>query len=131
MTDERPEPGPPLRRWHQALAFALLGRVEPGLGEQVGPQPSALLADLDRLRLGGSAAMRAEIADLRADGRGWPYVVPAELSDGLGAAQFAAALAELRRLLDLDSGPRRVVSGRAPDAAEQALLREVPPHHLS
>ena len=130
MTDASTEPDVPLR-WHQALGFAILGRVETDLGEQTRPEPAVLAAELARSEPGGREGLRAEITDRRASGLVWPYVVPADLRSGLGAAQFAAAFGELCRLLDLDSGPRRIVSGRSLDPAEQALLREVPPHHGS
>jgi hypothetical protein len=129
MTDAPPETGTPVRRWHQALSFAILGRVEPELGEHIRPEPAVLAAELAGAQQGGREGLRAEIAGRRASGLGWPYVVPDELRAGLGAAQFAAAFGELCRLLDLDGGLRRIVSGRPPDQAEQALLREVPPHH--
>lgn len=56
------------------------------------------------------------------------YPVPADLTAGIGAAQLAAVLVELRRRLAA-SGARPVVAERAPDADERRLLAAVPPHH--
>lgn len=55
------------------------------------------------------------------------YVVPADLREGIGAAQLAALLTELRARLG--RGARPVLADRAPDADERRLLAEVPPHH--
>jgi hypothetical protein len=118
-------------RWHQALAYSLLGRIEPRLGVQDQPDLRKLLDDLDELYADGRAGLCAEIQRARETSRDWPHAVPANLRAGLGPAQFAAALAELRRLLHLDAGPRQALADRPPDAVERALLREVPPHHGS
>ncbi|WP_344809637.1 hypothetical protein [Microlunatus ginsengisoli] len=118
-------------RWHQALGYALLGRVDPALGTQDRPDPAALMADLDRRYESGRQGLLDAVARARAGAGGWPYVVPDDLRAGLGAAQFAAALGELRRVLGAEGGPRLVLSDRRLDAAEQALLRDVPPHHGS
>lgn len=119
-------------RWHQALAYALLGRVETRLGTQDRPDLARLLDDLVTGYPDGPWGLQNEIARVRETARlGWPRPVPAELREGLPAAQFAAALGELRQILGLDGGVRRTLSTRPPDAAEQALLREVPPHHGS
>jgi hypothetical protein len=117
-------------RWHQALAYALLGRADERLGRQQRLDLARLLDDLDAGYPDGREGLQAEIARLRRSADlGSPRVVPGELMAGLGRAQFAAALGELRQILDLDVAVRRTLSTRPPDAAEQALLREVPPHH--
>jgi hypothetical protein len=117
-------------RWHQALAYALLGQVYPALGTQRNPDLAALVEDLDRLFPGGRTGLIETIAVVRSarDGR-WPRVVPDDLRTDLGPAQFAAALTELRHRLGLEGRPQRTPSARSPDAAERALLRDVPPHH--
>lgn len=104
--------------WHQALAFAVTGRRYPELGRQQRPDVPRLAEFLRSVSAGW--------------GRGRSYRVPADLSAGLGAAQLAAAAAELRRLLE----PHRPVlppasAARPPTADERRLLREVPPHHGS
>jgi hypothetical protein len=127
---DRSESGEEWPRWHQALAYALLGRVQPALGTQPNPDLAALIEDLDRLFPGGRSELIQTIAVARrARDIPWPRVVPDELRSDLGPAQFAAALTELRRRLGLEGQPQRTVSGRSPDAGEQALLRDVPPHH--
>ncbi len=117
--------------WHQALAYALLGRVQPRLGTQTEPDLATLVRELDGLFPSGRSDLNREIARVRnaCDRGGWPVRVPDELASGLGPAQFAAALTELRRLLGLDAVERRAASNRSLDAAEQALLRDLPPHH--
>jgi hypothetical protein len=97
--------------WHQALVYAVTGELRPDLGRQHEP-------DLD-------AVVRA-IGD-RPRGA---HPVPLELRAGIGAAQLAAVLTELRRRLAA-SGPKPVLAERAPDAAERRLLADVPPHHGS
>jgi hypothetical protein len=116
------------RRWHQALAYAITGRLVPELGEQGDPDVAALA---EQLRGGPGEVGSPGQPDLRAD-RPWPHPVPAELMTGLGYAQFAAALAQLRQALGLN-GPLAVAAGRDPSAPvsaeERRLLDEVPPHH--
>jgi hypothetical protein len=117
-------------RWQAATAFALVGEVleltEPG-----GP-------DVDRLVVGLAAAgwpasRIAELAgaELVAE-RVWPFPVPADLREGLGAAQFAAALAAARRALGVADLVVRVRGGRTRLTADELrLLADVPPHHGS
>jgi hypothetical protein len=115
--------------WHRAIVYALIGRIEPALGEQERPTPASLVADLDRHLAGGRAELLSEVARARQSGGLWPIPLPTDLRAALGPAQFAAALTETRRLLGLGAGPTQVLSARPPDAAERAMLREVPPHH--
>jgi hypothetical protein len=103
--------GEPGTTWHQALVFAVTGERRPELGRQEQP-------DLD-----------AVVGALSGRPRG-AYPVPADLRSGIGAAQLAAVLTELRRRLTA-GGSRPVLAERAPDAAERRLLAEVPPHHGS
>jgi hypothetical protein len=132
VPNDRSESDDARHRWHQALAYALLGEVHPSLGTQRNPDLAALVEDLDGLFPGGRTELIETIAVARrASDVPWPRVVPPDLRTELGPAQFAAALTELRRCLGLEGQQQRTVSGRSPDAAEQALLREVPPHHGS
>jgi hypothetical protein len=111
-------------RWHAALAYALLGPPVRDLPDVGTPRVAALVADL-----GGVEVLRAEVARARASGR-WPHAVPAELRQGLGAAQFAAAwTALLIELGPLTTSARSVVTDRALTADERRLLAGRPPHH--
>jgi hypothetical protein len=127
-TDSAERPGQP---WLAAVAYALLGRSVDGLGEQQPPDPDALLAALDRMFPGGRPGLEAAIRQVRSAGGPWTRPVPEELRTGLPAAQFAAVLGAVRERLQLDAAPRPTLSERPLDAAERALLREVPPHHGS
>ncbi|MBM7798131.1 hypothetical protein JOE57_001052 [Microlunatus panaciterrae] len=115
--------------WHQALAFAVLGRRLPELGLQPRPDPGALSARLNADP--GSGAIHDHVRTRLAAAQVWPHPVPPELSRGIGAAQFAAALRQLQEELGLDALIRQArVSRPLPlTAADQRLLREVPPHH--
>ena len=114
-------------RWHEALAFALVGeRLD--FGVQKAPEPASLVAELGGRgwpvdRVHGLAAQRA------AGEQPWPFPVPDALRGGLGAAQFQAALAACRDLLGL-TGEARAPSTRTDlSPAERRLLADVPPHH--
>lgn len=97
--------------WHQALVHAVTGERRPELGRQDEP-------DLDVV-----------VAALAGAPRG-AHPVPADLTDGIGPARFAAVLTALRaRLAASDARP--VLAERSPDAAERRLLADVPPHHGS
>ena len=109
--------------WHQALAYAILGRRLPELSHQDQPDVAALADELsadDQL----SASVRA----LRAQGI-WPLPVPSDLMVGLGWAQFLAALAELVQKLGFDAHRTHLAVNRPPNADERRLLEELPPHH--
>ena len=98
-------------RWHQALAYALTGQRFPELGEQDQP-------DLDALADWLAGRVREVVVP-----------VPSDLTVGLGAAQFHAAMAELqRRLQPPPQAP--VLTNRPLTAEERRLLTDVPPHHL-
>lgn len=62
--------------------------------------------------------------------RAWPHRVPEPLMEGLGAAQFLAALSEVRSRLGLDGlAPPTVPFRSALTADERRLLHDKPPHH--
>ena len=108
-----PEPAdaPSSVAWHQALVVAVTGERRPELGRQGTPDLDAVVAAIGARPQGA-------------------HPVPADLTDGIGAAQLAAVLIALRtRLAATDSRP--VLSEREPDAAERRLLADVPPHHGS
>lgn len=114
--------------WHQALAYAVLGRRLPGLATQAAPSVTRLAAEL--VADVGAEAIGAALAP-GAD-RPWPHPVPAHLMDGLGHAQFSAALRQLRQELDLLAGSAsrpRVGADEPITAGDRRLLDEVPPHH--
>ena len=111
------------RPWHQALAYAVTGRHFPDLGLQERADLAVLAADLRK---------RAAAGEVQLLGDSSTSAVPADLRAGLGAAQFAAALAGLRAALDLEPTPHAVPSpGRPLTADERRLLADVPPHHGS
>lgn len=117
-------------RWNAALAYAITGRRWEDLAEAGKPELALVAYEIRHRFPGGSPALQAEITNRRKAGEPWPYEVPAELRAGLGAAQWLAALAELRKRLAVGPQPDRpVLSNREPDTDEQRLLREVPPHH--
>ena len=117
-------------RWHAALGYALIGR-ELDLAEPGRPDPESLVAALadagwpgDKIEEHARGLVAAEIS--------WPHQVPVALRTGCGAAQMAAALRSVRKLLGLANLEVRPPSGRQklnPD--EVRLMREVPPHHGS
>ena len=112
--------------WHQALAYAVTGRRLQELGRQARPDLAWLTDYLSRLT--GGTDPNAPAADPPADGR-----VPADLMDGIGPAQFWAALRELRDGLDR-AGPDQdqpVVADRPWSAEELRLMADRPPHHGS
>ncbi|QDP98028.1 hypothetical protein FOE78_20895 [Microlunatus elymi] len=116
-------------RWHEALAYAITGQRLDGLGTQPTPDLQVVAAAIADRSDGGPDGLRELIRQRRAAGEPWPYPVPAELRQGIGAAQWIAALNALRQRLDLDNPERPVLSDRAPDADERRLLADVPPHH--
>lgn len=117
MSDETTEPA-----WHQALAYAVTGRRMEELGYQRQPDIPALARQLEQSAANDpSWTWLAEPAD---------YLVPGELMSGIGAAQFWAALADLRRTLGIsDPGGSAVAADRPLTVDETRLAAERPPHH--
>lgn len=105
--------------WHQALAYALLGERLSQLGQQPRPDLTVLVAELPR----------EEVLAQATSGEPWPHRVPADLMEGIGPAQFAAVLQQLRTELVPTTPAKPGRRSARPDAAEQRLLRDVPPHH--
>lgn len=109
--------------WHQALAYAVTGQRLEELGRQRQPDVSRLAAELEGLAGPGGIE------------RGWSvevtdYSVPAELMEGIGAAQFWAVLGDLRQVLGLaDPGSPAVTTDRPLTAEENRLVADRPPHH--
>lgn len=102
----------PARTWHQALVYAVTGERRPELGTQVTPDLDAVVEAVQTVARAGSHGAHA---------------VPADLREGIGPAQLAALLTELRSRLGRAGRP--VLADRAPDADERRLLADVPPHH--
>ena len=118
VAEERLEP-----TWHQALAYAVTGRRLDGLGHQRQPDLPRLVEDLERLAARGEIdrSWSVEAAD---------HLVPTELMDGIGAAQFWAVLDDLRRVLGVaDPGSPAVTVDRPLTAEENRLVADRPPHH--
>jgi len=109
--------------WHQALAYAILGRRLPGLSHQDHPDVAALADELS-----ADDQLGASVKALRAQGT-WPLPVPSDLMVGLSWAQFMAALAELVQKLGFDAHRSHPAVDRPANADERRLLDEVPPHH--
>lgn len=116
-------PSSDMATWHQALAYAILGRRVPELSHQDQPD-IAVLAD----ELSADDQLGASVKALRANGT-WPLPVPSDLMVGLGWAQFMAALAELVQKLGFDAQQTYLAVDRPATADERRLLDEVPPHH--
>ena len=110
--------------WHQALAYAVTGQILPDLGRQRQPDVPILAARLEEL-----AASRDIDLSWSAPDSG--YLVPPDLMEGIGAAQFWAALGELRRALQVAApGSAAAVTAERPLTPEESrLLAERPPHH--
>ncbi len=113
---------------HRALAYALCGVDLPGL--PAGPADAAALADGLRAAGWDRAALRRHADLTRDSGQAWPHRVPAELLEGLSAAQFSAAQTALVADWGLRPLSRRVRSAGTdrPSSADERLLRDLPPH---
>lgn len=98
------------RAWHQALAYALTGERRTDLGRHDTPDLDALLAALPVGPYG-------------------TYAVPADLLAGIGPAQFAAVLTQLRARLPRAAGSAPVLVDRPLTAEERRLVADAPPHH--
>ena len=110
--------------WHQALAYAVTGQSLPDLGRQWRPDVPALAAQLEELAANRGIDLTWSAADAE-------HLVPPDLMDGIGAAQFWAALGELRRALGVAApGSAAAVTADRPLTPEESrLLTERPPHH--
>ena len=110
--------------WHQALAYAVTGQSLPDLGRQRQPDVTGLATQLERLAADRDIDLSWSAADT-------DYVVPPDLMEGIGAAQFWAALGELRRALRVAApGSATAVTADRPLTPEESrLLAERPPHH--
>ncbi len=118
MPEESLEPA-----WHQALAYAVTGQRVAELGRQRQPDVARLATELERLGGPGGTerSWSVEVTD---------YLVPAELMEGIGAAQFWAVLDDLRQALGLtDPGSPAVTTDRPLTAEENRLIADRPPHH--
>jgi hypothetical protein len=105
--------------WHAALAYALTGEWLP---VRPAPTPDArtLLAELTALGWSGE-----RLAVAARGGR----QVPPELMAGLGAAQFWAVLAQLRREIGAGGAVPQAPTGRTRLTVEEQRLRaDRPPH---
>lgn len=114
--------------WHRALAYAVCGELI-DLPDHRAPDPAVLAEELaaagwDR------TALRRHARDARDAGSAWPHRVPPDLMGGLSAAQFAAALRAVTLEWRLAPAERRVRHAETdrPSAADQRLLRDLPPH---
>jgi hypothetical protein len=110
--------------WHQALAYAVTGQYLSDLGRQRQPDVPTLAAELEQR----AASRDIDLSWSAADS---DFVVPPDLMEGIGAAQFWAALGELRRALRVaPPGSAAAVSPDRPLTPEESrLLVERPPHH--
>jgi hypothetical protein len=109
--------------WHQALAYAILGRRVLDLSQQDQPDVPALAR-----KLSAEKQLSASVEALRGNGT-WPVPVPSDLMVGLGSAQFLAALGALVHELGLAQHGTRFAVDRPANPDERRLLGEVPPHH--
>jgi hypothetical protein len=116
--------------WNAALAYAITGRRWDDLDESGAPELQRVADEIDHRIPDGRSGLQREIFARLQAGQQWPYDVPSDLRARLGAAQWLAAVSRLRDLLAVGPQPDRpLVSDRRPDADEERLLREVPPHH--
>lgn len=119
MTEESTYPA-----WHQALAYAVTGQCLPDLGRQRQPDVPTLAAQLEELAANRDIDLTWSAADT-------DYLVPPDLMEGISAAQFWAALGELRRALQVPApGSAAAVTADRPLTPEESrLLTDRPPHH--
>ena len=110
--------------WHQALAYAVTGQSLPDLGRQRQPDVPTLAAQLRELATSRNVDLSWSAPDT-------DYVIPPDLMEGIGAAQFWAALAELRRALKVAApgSLAEVTADRSLTPEESRLLIDRPPHN--
>ncbi|SDB80333.1 hypothetical protein GA0111570_102121 [Raineyella antarctica] len=119
--------------WHRTLAYALTGE-DLSLPPRPAPDEAVLAGELDAAGW-DREALRRHADATRSAGTPWPHPVPAELAEGLPAAQFSAALRALVADWGLapaavrvrSAGHGRIGAGR-PSPADERLLRDLPPH---
>jgi len=109
--------------WHQALAYAVCGRRLEQLGRQPSPDIAALSTALRDLAEEGPLILPSPSDQA-------VHSVPKDLMQGLGAAQFHAALSAMRGELGLVVARRSEVAPSRPlTPAERRLNEDAPPHH--
>jgi hypothetical protein len=112
------------RTWHQALAYAVCGCRLERLGRQRSPDITALSTALRDLAEEGVLILPSSSDQAL-------HSVPKDLMQGLGAAQFHAALSAMRSELGLVVSLRSAVAPSRPlTQAERRLNEDAPPHHL-
>lgn len=114
----------------RALAYALSGQDLPDPPGEVAELDAFLAShgwDRDRLD--------AHVRQCRQDHHPWPHPLPAEVAEGVPAAQFLSVLGRIRVQWQLGTTASRVrTTTRAPGARgrtsahDQQLLADVPPH---
>ncbi|WP_040158500.1 hypothetical protein [Nigerium massiliense] len=115
--------------WHTTLAQALTGESL-DLGVQESPNIAELVGALAS-RGWDAAAVRRHALDTQAAGLPWPHPVSPAARQGMGFAQWFAALARARTALGVDVLDVHAPSHRTTlTADERRLLAEVPPHHV-
>ena len=112
--------------WHRALGLALTGEALE-LGVQDAFDVDAAVAAL--AAAGWDAERVHDHAHQCAGSVPWPHPVAAHERDGVGPAEFHAAILRLRERLGLSALEVRPPSTRTRlDADERRLLADVPPH---
>jgi len=102
-----------------------------GVGPSSEPQLDRLVAELEQHLTGGLAGLRQRVDERRSQGEPWPHPVPAELREGIGAAQFLAVRDGLVARLQLAPAARVRPESSAPlTGQDRRLLDEVPPHSV-
>jgi hypothetical protein len=106
----------------RAIAGALTG-TQVTLPEASRWNAAALVSDL-----AAAGWNRERISEVATAATVWPF--PGDLADGVGPAQYAAALRQVRSELGLDGLAAPVVSTRSDlTADERRLMADVPPHY--
>ncbi len=106
-----------------ALAQALTGQtieLRPGSATQIADQLAEAGWPAHRIRQLWQQSSANQIA--------WPFPPDKEVLQSVGAARFYAMLTEVRMAMGLMGGPDVIRPDRKPDAREQQLQRDRPPH---
>ncbi|MGL4832498.1 MAG: hypothetical protein ACRCWS_08020 [Propionibacteriaceae bacterium] len=115
-----------MSQWHRAVAFALTG-VTLDLADDGS-------LDWDQLREQlaaagwGAAAIAALKHERMVEQLPWPVPIPAELRQGCGFAQLAAAVAAAEDQLGLRVAEQPATPTRPLTEAERRLMADLPPH---